>query len=359
MSELLTFYSKANDLAVIDLAFNIFQFNQKYRRTKLSFDENIMLDSLWVEKLKGELLALQRNYPNAFIGISMEFIHSCKDSGAFLHFTTGISDTSKIFFYNILPGCDFQARMISDLASSGTSPHFDNDSGVLFLAKQEEADAQCLVERCKKVILTQIEDIVRGIVIDKKPLELLASSNVYVDHYVDIKHLFMNSDELLLIVYYMSRRLLAIDMEYDALIATSKNGAVLAGLLGRMTGKKVVYCVNVGPQYSLSAYAVEQIQPKKRYVYVYDFICLGTEAKLLYALLTSRRASLAGGIGVASYVPLANPELGDKHSPLADIDCLVDLISAGIPYNVYIQRDTVGPQVISKLTPYALNNRRV
>lgn len=350
MSGLLTFYSKSNDLAVIDLAFNIFRFNQKYRHIKLSFDENIMLDSLWIEKLKSELQSLQKKYPDTFIGISMEFVHSCKDSGAFLHFVTEIPDITKVFFFNILPGCDLQARMLSDLASSGTLPTFDKDAGVLFLTKPEKLVGDVLANSCEKILLNRIEDIVREIVADQNHLELLASSNVYVDQYVDIKQLFMKPTDLLLTVYYMSRHLLTLNREYDALVATSKNGAVLAGLLGRMVGKEVIYCVNVGPQYALPAYAVEQIQPKKRYVYVYDFICLGTEAKLLYALLTSRRASLAGGIGVASFVPLNNPELRDKHSPLADIDCLVDLISAGIPYNVYIQKDAAGPQVMSKFT---------
>ena len=350
MSGLLTFYSETDNLAVIDLALNIFRFNQKYHYNKLSFDENIMLETFWIEKLKAELLSLQKKYPNALIGINMEFIHSCQDSSAFLYFTADIPDQSKIFFYNILSGCDFQTRMLSDLTTSGASPTFDKTSDVLFLSKPAGADGDCLTKCCDRIILAQMEDIVRGIVIVQEPLELLASSNVYVDRYVDIKQLFMSPDELLLIIYYMSRHLLTIDKEYDALVATSKNGAVLASLLGRMIGKEVVYCVNLGPQYALPAYAVEQIQPKDRYVYVYDFICLGTEAKLLYALVTSRHATLTGGIGVASYIPLGNTELGDKHSPLADIDCLVDLISAGIPYHVYLQKDAAGPQVISKIT---------
>ena len=98
-------------------------------------------------------------------------------------------------------------------------------------------------------------------------------------------------------------------------------------------------------QYALSASAVGQIERGKRYFYVYDFICLGTEAKLLHALLASHSAVLADGIGVASYIPLDNPELKRKHSPLAKISSMVNLISAGIPYQVYMQGDTAGPRI--------------
>ena len=103
--------------------------------------------------------------------------------------------------------------------------------------------------------------------------------------------------------------------------------------------------MNIGPQYALPVSAVERIQRGERYLYVYDFICLGTEAKLLHALLASRGAFLAGGIGVASYIPLDNPELEQKHSPLAKIDSMVNLISAGIPYQTYLQKDAVGPHI--------------
>lgn len=343
MSSIVTFCSNANDLVVIDLALNNFQLKQHNRDNNLSFDENIMLDTLWLERLKDKLPALQERYPNAMIGISMEFIHSCQSNSAFLNFSKDIPDASKVFFYNILPNCDFQARMQSDLEDGGVHPEFDEEAGVLYLVKPEGADGKALVKQCERAILVRLEETVKKISSIQNPPDLLASSSVYVDNYVDIKRLFMDPNELSLVIYYMSRRLLALSKEYDALMASSKNGAILATLLGRMIGRDVVCCVNIGPQYALPTSAVDQIQPGKRYLYIYDFICLGTEAKLLHALVTSRRATLVGGIGVASYIPLDNPDLQQKRSPLADLDCLVNLISAGIPYHTYLQKDDVVP----------------
>lgn len=343
---MVTFYLKDEDFAVIDLALSIFQFKQTHQDDKLCLDTDIMLNTLWIEALRTELSSLQREHPEALIGVNMEFIHSYQDRGAFSCFTKGIQDLSKIFFYNILPDSLLLDRIKSDLESTGVTTEFDQENGILYLMRPMEANGKTLTRQCEKAVLARLEESVRGLISSQDPPELLASSNVYADHYVNIKKLFMKPDELYLIVYYMSRYLLKIDQNYHGLVASSKNGAVLASLLGRMTGKDVVYCVNVGPQYALPADATEQIQPGKRYVYVCDFICIGTEVKLLHAVISNRRAFLSDGIGVASYIPLHNPELEEKHSPLARMSSLVDLISAGIPYNVYLKRNVSGPYIL-------------
>lgn len=343
MSGMFSFSSREDNLTVIDLALDMFLKKQRRQDKQISFDENLLLNTSRVELLKENLSSMQKEHPDRLIGISMEFFHSCEDSKAFLHFTEDLPDPSKIFFYNILPTSDFLARMLSDM--SEVQAEFDTVSGVLFPVKPGKADGKDLVRRCERTIQAHLEEIVSDITSEQNPPELLASSSVYVSHYVDIKRLFMKPDTLAIMIYYLSRYIVNAEEEFEALVATSKNGAVLAGLLGRMTGRKVVCCVNIGPQYALPVSAVERIQQGKRYLYIYDFICLGTEAKLLHALLASRGALLAGGVGVASYIPLDNPELKQKHSPLAKIDSMVNLISAGIPYQTYLQKDAAGPQI--------------
>lgn len=344
MSGIFSFVSKDDNLTVIDLALDEFLKKQRRQDKWLSFDKNLLLHTSRIELLKENLVSMQRECPERLIGVSMEFFHSCEDSRAFLGFQENLPDPSKIFFYNILPGSDFQARMLADL-SEVREAEFDPDSGVLYPAKPENADGKELVRRCERTIQEHLETIVADIVTEQNPPAMLASSCVYVSRYVDIKRLFMNPDALAVMLYYLSRYIVMSEEDFDALVATSKNGAVLAELLGRMTSRKVVNFVNIGPQYALSASAVEQIERGKRYLYVYDFICLGTEAKLLHALLASHSAVLADGIGVASYIPLDNPELKRKHSPLAKISSMVNLISAGIPYQVYMQGDTAGPRI--------------
>ena len=169
---------------------------------------------------------------------------------------------------------------------------------------------------------------------------MLSSSNIYTNHYVDVKQLFMQPENLNTILYYMTKHLVSKNLEYDAIVSTSKNGAVLATLVGQLIDKDVVHCVNVGPQFALPIQAIEEaFQKSKRYVYVCDFICLGTEVKLLHALMVSRQAVFAGGVGIANYIPLCNEDLKSKHSPLASVSCLVDLISAGIPYEIHIMKE--------------------
>ncbi len=341
-----TFYQENKNFAVIDLGLNVFRFRQTYQKDRLRFDTDIMLNTLWVENLRKELSFQQTAHPNVWIGINMEYIHSCQDREAFTNFTKSMQNPSKVFFYNILSDSLMAERMTSDLESAGGTPEIDCENGILYLAKPSDIDGKDLLNQCERIVQSKLEDSVRKLVSPQDPLELLASSNIYADHYVNVKRLFMNPDELYLIIYYMSRYLMKIDQDYQGLVASSKNGAVLAALLGRMIGKDVVYCVNVGPQYALPIDAAECIQSGKKYVYVCDFICMGTEVKLLHAVISNRKAILANGIGVANYIPLDNLELEEKHSPLARMYCLVDLLSAKIPYNVYLKRDVSGPKVL-------------
>lgn len=352
MSGIFSFVSEDGNLVTIDLALDEFLKKQRRQGKGFSFDQNLLLNTHQIDLLKDNLVSMQKERPERLIGVSMEFFHSCEDSRAFLGFTEDLPDPSKIFFYNILPNSDFQARMLVDL-SEVQAAEFDPDSGVLYPVKPENADGRDLVRRCKQAIQTHLEEIVADIVVKQDPPAMLASSSIYVSRYVDIKRLFMNPDALAIMLYYLSRYIVTSEEDFDALVATSKNGAVLAELLGRMTGRRVVDFVSIGPQYALSASAVEQIERGKRYLYVYDFICLGTEAKLLHALLASHGAVLADGIGVASYISLDNPELNRKHSPLAKISSMVNLISARIPYEIYMQRDATGPRIALNCTEAA------
>lgn len=340
MSNMVSFSSKNGDFIVIDLGLNIFLMNKKYQRDEVKFDQNILLYSRCIEELKNEIQFLQKQSPHAVIGIDMKYISSSEGNGAFCGFSKHIEDPSKVFFYNLQSASDLRERICSDIQSSGGTPVLVSDMGILFLADADNKERLTFPERCKEAIQSHLEEIVRGIVSERNPRELLSSSNVYADQYVDVKRLFLEPDQLCHVIYYMVRQLLNENLEYDALICTSKNGAVLASLIGHLLGKEVVYCINVGPQYALPARIVESsLQPEKQYVYIYDFVCLGTEAKLLHALIASHRATLVGGLGVASYIPLDNRELQEKSSPLANISSLVNLIKAKIPYSISVTPD--------------------
>lgn len=127
--------------------------------------------------------------------------------------------------------------------------------------------------------------------------------------------------------------------EYDALVATSKNGSVLAELLGQLLGRESIHCISVGPQFSVSAQTLNNsFKPGKNYIYVGDFVCLGTEVKLLQVLIADRGATLVGGVSVASYIQLDNEDLKKQKSPLCLISSLINLLDENIDFNIRIQK---------------------
>lgn len=334
------FYSDNRDLAVIDLSLNVFLYRKKYREVSPKFDEDILLESHWVADLERKIIEIQSENPGAMVGINMEYIHSWLDGRAFIEFGKDIPNKAGVFFYNILPNSDLQERLYSDLRVSGENVYFDETASVMYLVQPQGGDNTNCLDDCEKLINEHLARIVKKIVTRREHREMLSSSNIYTNHYVDVKRLFMQPENLNIILYYMAKRLAPKKLEYDAIVSTSKNGAVLSTLVGQLLNKDVVHCVNVGPQFALPIQAVEEtFQKHKRYIYVCDFICLGTEVKLLHALMTSRQAIFVGGVGIANYIPLCNEDLKKAHSPLASVSCLVDLISAGIPYEIHIIKE--------------------
>lgn len=154
---------------------------------------------------------------------------------------------------------------------------------------------------------------------DIKEAEPLPSSNVYSNMYIDTAQLFYNVENYRFMVF----RLLCKIYEYEehdfdrinGFISASSNGANLANIIGWLTGKKAIFCTDLGPKYSLTLkYFVDDIRPKKNYVYIFDFLCLGTEAKMLNAIVNVKNAKLLSGYGFASYSKNNEGILAKMHS---------------------------------------------
>ena len=337
---MLLFNSSDKKTTVIDVGLNFFLYKRSHGDGKLTFNQTILLESLWVEKIRTQILDIQKDFPDRLIGIYIEFIHTCMDKRAFAGFANDIINPSNIFFYGLLSGTDLPLRILKDLKETGHDPYFDEDNAILYLNRPDVLDSHQRINGCVSAINCYLEEVIKGTITYREEPEMLSSSNIYATCYVDIKKLFLCPQHLDVMIYQMARELLTYTFEYDSLVCTSKNGAVLASISGQMLNIDVTYCINIGPQFAISEQTVNQaFVPGKKYVYVYDFICLGTEVKILQALLSSRQCTLVAGIGVASYIPLDNEDLGRKHSPLAVVSCMINLIRAGIQYKITVVKE--------------------
>jgi len=158
--------------------------------------------------------------------------------------------------------------------------------------------------------------------ISEKIWEKLPSSGVKVSPYINLKRLYENSKLFSYVCYQLcflttefseSKRLDDIN-DFDELVCVSYAGAVLATEIGRLLNKKVLYLMNLGPMSTLKDRNIaNKIHKNKKYLFVADMSCMGTEYKLAKAILHVNRASLIGGITVVRYQKI------DEIKPILDV----------------------------------------
>lgn len=169
----------------------------------------------------------------------------------------------------------------------------------------------------------------------EKPKTLLESSGVYVNHYIALKNIFQNMNNAMFVVYKMAEKIHAEcpHCEEKVLVCCSQTGAAFTSLLSMLLGLRAVYCINIGPKFALDIeHLKREIQAGQEYIYAFDFLCMGTEAKILHALLSILGGSLVYGIGVANYLDISAVEF--KDSIFAKLHTLVDIRSAVPDYQI-------------------------
>ncbi len=138
------------------------------------------------------------------------------------------------------------------------------------------------------------------------------SSNIYVNQYFDAKKILSDGSMYHLVVYKMAlmiQQSLDIfqgtektddkeDGKFDAFICASLNGACLASGLSAIFHKPIVYLKNIGPSITANdEKLIARIRKDKRYVFIFDFMCLGKEyerMKMICNLSLARIVCCAG-----------------------------------------------------------------
>lgn len=265
---------------------------------------------------------------------------------------TFVVDMHNIVFY---PAREFEKFLelrdrrivFYDVVVENILPKLKEDLQDSFMERTEEGKPTLLFGNCqaKEAYEREVEVYMQHIYQDEsarivraltrsitreKPLE---SSGIYSNCYVNIKELFTKPDDYNFIIFQMVGEIARSSGKFDALVSTSRNGAVLANILGWLLDKKVVHCTSLGPRYAIETDTInKEIRKGKKYLYVFDFICLGTEIKVLNALLGVRDAELVGGIGIANYIPLDTEYA--RSNVLGKMKSLVNILDYGIPYVV-------------------------
>lgn len=133
--------------------------------------------------------------------------------------------------------------------------------------------------------------------------EKLISSNLYANYYICIKTFFKDADLFFKIIYELCLDIEEKNLNPDYIVASSNNGSVLAAGISKMLGLKAIYLQNVGPLLSVNDIKMyDRIQPDKNCVYVYDFICLGSELIRTMFALELKGSKITGAVGVSKFI---------------------------------------------------------
>lgn len=259
-----------------------------------------------------------------FIGIDLEYVTNA-DSRVFTKFSI-LSAMEKIIFTNVDKDSIVNQKIFEDLRSF--SPEVRN--GMITFGKNNNLGAD-FKEIFKTVYSDNLKKIIATYAIPG--YEYLNSSSVWSNHYVDFKKMFMHIDHLKIILYEMTKITNEYGDNFDGIISSSKTGSIFGTLIGYLLNKKVIHYISIGPKFAITERnMIKKIRANKKYLYVGDFICLGTELKTLNVLLANNNSEIVGGVVVASYLDLS--DVVHKESILSKVRFIARIDDCGVNYKV-------------------------
>jgi len=174
----------------------------------------------------------------------------------------------------------------------------------------------------------------------------LDSSNVYLNKYVSVKSLFNDTINFKLLLYELAYLIIAKytrekKVQFDYLVSSSSNGSAIAVCISDIFNVPALYFHNIGPKYAMhNANIKDHIRHGKKYLYIYDFICLGTEYRLTKNIVESNSGNFVGGVGFSSYAKpkmkvMNKVENKEEHLHVMNIESLAYMNDIIPDYKVY------------------------
>lgn len=228
-----------------------------------------------------------------------------------------------VFFYNISEPA-ISMKIEEDIENI---IFLDNNTIACFGIEKKDEIELLAKNDCNEYRKKKHQEIMEKILLKKeKEAYKLESSGLYSNCYLSAKNLFREVEDFYFMAFSLARMVSKMP-KFDAFITSSKNGAILATVLGDMLKTKEVHLIGIGPKYSMElGDSVGSIKEGKRYLYIFDFMCTGAEYKIVSALIDSKRALLKGAVGISRYMK-ENISFREKN-----IEVLVEADEIGVPY---------------------------
>ena len=187
------------------------------------------------------------------------------------------------------------------------------------------------VEKIRKDIEKDIAYFIFSQTTSRVRCEPVFSSNIYANRYFNAKRLLQTPTTFNAVIFQLVEKINHYthfgEHSFDAFVCASVNGACIASAVAAIIKKPVIFLRNVGPDMTVrDKYMTERIKPGKKYVYIFDFMCMGTEYQRTKMLCALRRAHLVYCAGIAHYrKPLVRKPNNKDSREHTDIDTIFDI----------------------------------
>lgn len=282
---------KCDKIQIIPVDFNVFYNNIKEYKTKIKYSPECIITEKFFEEMFSYITTCGNE---EIIVIDMENVASYPTR----LFSKLEQYLSKIIFYNV------ETDKIQNMLSEDLESIKWLGERIGFYCEKNEWEIESIVNRCCiNIRRKEVKRIINQFVSEDK-IYYLDSSGLYSNCYVDIKKLFMNVEYYYYIIFCLAEKV-SRQIEkrrIDAFVSASKNGAIIANILGGLLDIKEIHLLGVGPRYSMEkGDSLDCIKKGKKYAYIFDFMCTGTELKIASALINSKKAFLNYAAGIAKY----------------------------------------------------------
>lgn len=143
--------------------------------------------------------------------------------------------------------------------------------------------------------------------------QYLVSSGVYSNMQINLKKIFGDTTNFPYVIYLLWKQIYRDDI--DGIIATSKNGVAFASILGEVLGYPVLY-FNIGQMFEETYNCSPEIKENGKYIHIYDMICVGSEAKVLNALVNAQGGRIIKSVGCVCLPDLEIVKMKNRYSSM-------------------------------------------
>lgn len=161
----------------------------------------------------------------------------------------------------------------------------------------------------------------------------LVSSGVYSNMVIDLKGMFYKHTDTMYIIYSLYNRICEWGEKFDYFAATSKNGVALATVLCELFQKDLI-CFNIGQMFEEIYNRKSVVEEGKKYVHIFDVICLGSEAKVVNALISAQGGILEKSFGVVCLQNLEVISEKNRYSFLNNVEPLITYDEVELDYRI-------------------------